>query len=89
MSNGSVKGCLAMKDKFIEGSILEKPLKEIWESKNAFPYNRKFRKSSLGENCSKCEYGEICRGGCPIISEALTGQTNNDPYCIERIEAEA
>ena len=85
MSNGSVKGCLAMKDKFIEGNINEKPLKKIWESNRAFAYNRKFRKSSLGKNCSKCSYGEICRGGCPIISEALTGQTNNDTYCIERI----
>lgn len=89
MSNGSIKGCLAMKDKFIEGNLNEKSLKEIWKSKDAFSYNRKFQKSCLKGFCSKCEYGEICRGGCPIISEALTGSTNNDSYCIERIEKEA
>lgn len=88
MSNGSIKGCLAMKDKFIEGNINKKPLKEIWENENNFSYNRKFKKSCLKGFCAKCEYGEICRGGCPIISEALTGSTNNDPYCIERIEKE-
>jgi radical SAM protein with 4Fe4S-binding SPASM domain len=86
MSNGSIKGCLAMKDNFIEGNVNEKSLKEIWNDKDAFSYNRKFQKSCLKGFCSKCEYGEICRGGCPIISEALTGLTNNDPYCIERIE---
>ena len=88
MSDGSVKGCLAMKDRFIEGNIKDESLKEIWEDENSFSYNRKFTKSSLEDYCSSCEYGEICRGGCPIISEALTGSTNNDPYCIERIEAE-
>jgi len=85
MSNGSVKGCLAMKDKFIEGNIKEKPLREIWEKDNAFSYNRNFQKNSLNGFCAKCEFDLICRGGCPIISEALTGQTNNDPYCVERI----
>ena len=89
MSNGSIKGCLAMKDKFIEDNLNEKSLKEIWDNKKAFSYNRKFQKSCLKGFCSKCEFGEICRGGCPIISEALTGSTNNDPYCIERIEKEA
>ncbi len=88
MSNGSIKGCLAMKDDFIEGNLQKQSLKEIWESKDAFSYNRKFRKSKLKGYCSKCQYGEICRGGCPIISEALTGSTNNDPYCIERISKE-
>ncbi len=88
MSNGAVKGCLAMKDKFIEGSLSEKPLKEIWNNRDAFAYNRKFQKSCFQGFCSKCQFGEICRGGCPIVSEALTGSTNNDPYCVERIEKE-
>ncbi|MFH0836382.1 MAG: radical SAM protein, partial [Candidatus Micrarchaeota archaeon] len=88
-SDGSVKGCLAMKDKFIEGNINQKPLKEIWESENAFAYNRKFKRSYLGGFCANCPHGEVCRGGCPIVSEALTGSMNNDPYCLERIENEA
>ncbi|MFC1723491.1 radical SAM protein [Nanoarchaeota archaeon] len=88
MSDGSIKGCLAMKDKFIEGNIRTKSLKDIWQHQNSFSYNRKFQKSCLNGFCSTCEFGEICRGGCPIISEALTGTTNNDPYCIERLEKE-
>lgn len=87
MSNGSIKGCLAMKDRLIEGTIKKNTLKEIWKNPEAFAYNRKFKGCKGG--CAKCEYGEICRGGCPIISEALTGTMNNDPYCIERIEQEA
>ncbi|MBD3310836.1 SPASM domain-containing protein [Candidatus Woesearchaeota archaeon] len=73
---------------FLKGNLHERSLKEIWNDKNAFSYNRKFQKSSLKGFYPKCEFGEICRGGCPIISEALTGSTNNDPYCIERIEKE-
>jgi len=83
MSNGSIKGCLAMKDKFIEGNIQKTPLKKIWEKKTVFSYNRKIK---LKGYCAKCEYGTICRGGCPVISEALTGLTNNDPMCLEKIE---
>lgn len=88
VSNGSIKGCLAMKDTFIEGNVNETSLKEIWESKVAFSYNRKFQESCLKGFCAACEFGELCRGGCPVISEVLTGSPNNDEYCLERIEKE-
>ncbi len=85
-SDGSVKGCLALPDEFIEDNIREKGIKEIWNDPNSFAYNRKFKKEDLGENCKDCKYGEICRGGCSTRSYSLTGKIHNDPYCFYQIE---
>jgi len=83
-SNGDVLGCMTMDDKFIEGNVANETLAKIWNAPNAFSYNRNFKSCNGG--CKKCSYAEICRGGCPSISFATTKKTNNDPYCLERIE---
>jgi len=86
-SDGGIVGCLSMgNDRFIEGNIREKSLKEIWENPNSFSYNRKFDKNQLGPNCKDCKYGAICKGGCNAMSYILTGQFHNDPYCFYAIE---
>ena len=85
---GKVRACLAMGSKFDEGDLKEQSFKSIWESKNTFSCSRKFTKDKLKGHCSKCQYGSVCRGGCPIMSYELTGSQNNDPYCLERIENE-
>ena len=85
-SNGNVKGCLAMSDKFIEGNIRKRSIIEIWNDPNAFAYNRTFKIEHLGENCKNCKYGETCKGGCTTRSDTLTGKTHNDPLCFFRFE---
>lgn len=64
-SVGNVRGCESMYDeRFIEGNLRERSLRDIWEDENAFAYNRKFKPSMLTGECAKCKYGDICAGGC-------------------------
>ncbi len=85
-SNGNVKGCLALSDKFIEGNIRERSIIDIWNDPNAFAYTRKFTTKDLGKNCQGCKYGKECGGGCTTRSSSTTGIAHNDPYCFYRIE---
>lgn len=88
-SNGGIVGCLSMgNERFIEGNIRERPLKDIWEDPNSFAYNRKFTRKDLGPYCMKCRYGKKCKGGCNSVSISLTDRFHNDPYCFRRIEKE-
>ena len=88
-SDGSIVGCLSMgNDRFIEGNVREKSLKDIWTDADAFSYNRKFDRSALGPNCRDCRHGMKCRGGCNSMSCSITGSFHNDPYCFYRIERE-
>jgi radical SAM protein with 4Fe4S-binding SPASM domain len=89
-SNGNVKGCLSLPsacngvDEFVEGNLREKSLREIWEGKNAFAYNRQFTVERLGGFCRECPYGEICRGGCTWTTWAGHGAVRDNPYCYYR-----
>lgn len=89
-SNGTVKGCLSLPsslnqvDDFVEGSVADRPLAEIWNSLNAFSYNRAFKLDDLGGFCRTCDYAEICRGGCFWTSYAHTRGQRDNPYCYYR-----
>lgn len=86
-ANGNVKGCLSLQeDCFIEGNILEDSLTNIWNNKVGFAYNRKFDVSKLNGDCNGCKYGAICRGGCTTVAYHTSGEVNNNPYCLYRLE---
>jgi len=88
-SNGGIVGCLSMgNDRFIEGNVRDRPLKDIWQDQRAFAYNRHFTAKDLGENCASCKHGQSCRGGCGSVSYTLTGKLHNNPYCFHAIEQE-
>lgn len=64
-SIGNVRGCESMYDeRFNEGNIREKSLREIWEDENAFAYNRRFTPDLLSGKCQSCSEGYRCAGGC-------------------------
>lgn len=64
-SVGNVRSCESMYDEqFNEGNLREKSLREIWESSDAFAYNRKFSRDMLTRKCGECQYGKYCAGGC-------------------------
>ncbi|OGS40599.1 MAG: hypothetical protein A3K77_01825, partial [Euryarchaeota archaeon RBG_13_31_8] len=87
-SNGGIKGCLSLPDKFVEGNVFEDRISEIWKDPNAFNYTRNFNKNNLKNYCKECRYGTICRGGCLSGSISFTAQTHCNPYCLYRIEEE-
>lgn len=82
MSNGSVKGCLALPDEMIEGNIKETPLEEIWGDMSRFAYNRSFKKSNLSGPCADCRFGSICRGGCTAFALSVHKKTNISTHCL-------
>ncbi|MHA1954005.1 MAG: radical SAM/SPASM domain-containing protein [Candidatus Heimdallarchaeaceae archaeon] len=58
----------------------------VWDG---FEYFSKYRDvtDSLKEPCLSCKYSAICRGGCHVVSEFITGDFNNpDPECPLVIE---
>ena len=80
-SDGTVKGCSNMNG-FGEGNIANSAFKDIWESHEKFPYNRRPDITKLKGFCSKCEYKYVCRGGCPVNCRATDGSA----YCLHKIE---
>ena len=87
-SNGGVKGCLSLPSKFIEDNIRNRDLIEIWNDPNMFSYNRNFNTENLKNGCKDCKYGNICKGGCLTVSNALTNESHCNPYCQYLIEKE-
>lgn len=86
-SDGSVRGCLSLqRDEYIEGYITpERRLRDIWNDKNAFAYNRQFDISMLTGYCKECKYAYICKGGC-IRSATSECDKRCNPYCLYKIE---
>lgn len=86
-SDGSIRGCLSLQmDKFIEGNVRDRSLKEIWNDKNSFKYNRRFDCSMLTGYCKDCTYASVCKGGCLRSASVNGGRCN--PYCLYKIEKE-
>ena len=81
-SVGNVRGCESMYDeRFIEGNLRQKTLREIWEDPEAFSYNRKFRPELLTGKCADCEKGAYCAGGCRSYNYFVHGKLYESPFC--------
>jgi radical SAM protein with 4Fe4S-binding SPASM domain len=85
-SDGGVKGCLSLPDGFVEDSIRNRTLTDIWNSSDFAFYNRNFKKDDLKSECINCKYGKSCKGGCSTVSSTLTGKLHCNPYCLHLIE---
>jgi len=93
-SDGTIKGCLSLypeigeeKDPFAENNIRNKSLREIWENKDGFLYNRRFDKRKVKGFCRTCKYLERCRCGCSQSAFFATGSKYENPYCLYRLES--
>ena len=81
-SVGNVRGCESLYDeRFIEGNLRQKRLREIWEDENAFAYNRRFEPRLLTGKCASCEMGEYCGGGCRSYNFFAGGRLYESPLC--------
>lgn len=86
-SAGNVRGCESLYlDSFIEGNLREKTLREIWESPEAFAYNRKFRAEFLTGRCGECRYGALCAGGCRSYNYFTRGKLYESPFCARDVK---
>jgi radical SAM protein with 4Fe4S-binding SPASM domain len=83
LHNGEIVGCTSIRRKdFIEGSIKETSLQEIWDNPHSFKWNRALKKELLSGFCSRCKYGAACLGGCSnsrlTMSDSIYGENR---YC--------
>ena len=89
-SNGTIKGCLSLpsdrhqRDQFLEGSLQDRTLTDIWRDETAFSLNRTFDETLLGGFCAVCRYRDICRGGCAWAAYSNTENRFNNPFCFYR-----
>ncbi len=85
-SVGNVRGCESMYDeRFNEGNLREKSLREIWEDPDAFAYNRKFTPELLSGACASCEAGPFCAGGCRSYNYFVHGKIYEAPRCARNL----
>ena len=81
-SAGNVRGCESLgAEVFIEGNLREQRLAEIWNSPDAFAYNRQFDPGMLTGACRACDKGPLCRGGCRSMCYFSTGRMHENLYC--------
>lgn len=81
-SVGNVRGCESMYDeRFIEGNLRTRRLRDIWDDPDAFAYNRKFVRRNLTGACAECEYGSSCAGGCRSYNYFVHGNIYESPAC--------
>lgn len=81
-SAGNVRGCESMyDDRFIEGNLRERTLREIWEDPDGFAYNRKFDPSLLTGKCGGCPHGAYCAGGCRSYNYFTCGRLYESVRC--------
>ncbi|MCP4603992.1 MAG: radical SAM protein [Proteobacteria bacterium] len=84
-SDGTIRGCLSMPAHFDEDNIRNRPLEEIWNAPDTFAYNRRFSIRDLDDDCAKCAFCRVCRGGCTALAFATTGGTAHNRYCLHRL----
>lgn len=85
-SNGNVKGCLSLPDEFIQGTIKEKNISDLWNDPKFCSYNRQVRNEDMNGECTDCKYRKKCKGGCLAVSIGVSGKKHADPYCFHLIE---
>jgi radical SAM protein with 4Fe4S-binding SPASM domain len=80
-SNGDIVVCLSMMDdNYIEGNLHQRHLKEIWNDRHKFSYNR--NPPTITGQCSGCNQLQSCKGGCKSMNIAW-GHPNESPYCMQ------
>ena len=86
-SVGNVRGCESMYDeRFNEGNLRKKTLRQIWEDPGAFSYNRGFTPEMLTGKCASCVYGCVCAGGCRSYNFfAGNGKLYENPLCARSV----
>lgn len=81
-SAGNVRGCESMYDeRFNEGNLRTRTLRDIWDDPHAFAYNRAFRTKMLTGKCAACAHRAVCAGGCRSYNFFAGGKLYESPLC--------
>ena len=81
-SVGNIRGCESMYDeRFIEGNLRQRRLRDIWEDPETFAYNRRFTPELLTGDCARCRMGPWCAGGCRSYNYFVHGKLYEAPVC--------
>lgn len=88
LHDGKILGCTSIRDtNYIEGSIRERSLREIWEDENSFSWRRNMTKENLEGHCKTCVYGSKCLGGCPNTRLTMNGDIcSENTYCAYNLK---
>lgn len=88
LHNGNILGCTSIRDeKYIEGSLRERSLQDIWEDEHSFSWRRDMKKEMLSGRCKTCTYGSKCLGGCPNTRLTMNGDIHSEnQYCAYNLE---
>ena len=77
-----MRGCESLYDeRFNEGNLRQRRLRDIWEDPGAFAYNRQFRREMLTGQCARCRMGPWCAGGCRSYNYFVHGKLYESPAC--------
>ena len=90
-ANGDIRGCLSIMctNKALEGNIRERSLVEMWQDPKCFTIYRDRTVDKLTGFCAKCEYRNVCRGGCSAMAYSLGGTFYENPFCLHKYEVES
>lgn len=88
LHNGEILGCTSIRDRsYIEGSIRERSLRDIWEDEKSFRWRRGMEKEKLAGACKTCIYGSKCLGGCPNTRLTMNGDIySENQYCAYNLQ---
>jgi radical SAM protein with 4Fe4S-binding SPASM domain len=90
-ADGGIKGCLSLQarwgdsDPFLEGSLRDDRLADIWFRPGAFAYNREQGEEALTGACGTCEHKRVCRGGAKCMAAAAGHVLTENPFCYHAV----
>jgi radical SAM protein with 4Fe4S-binding SPASM domain len=92
-ADGAIKGCPSLPTSaYVGGNIREQSLHEILQTAQL---NINARQGIAVEGvahlwgfCQRCDYAELCRGGCSWTAHVFFGKRGNNPYCHHRALAQ-
>lgn len=79
LHNGDITACTSLRSsEFVVDNVLRRSLMDIWNDPFSFLWNRQMEKEKLEGLCKKCQYGEICLGGCSNSRLCMNGSVYSD-----------
>lgn len=85
--DGKVRGCSSLPPEFDAGDLHDESLGAIWNDAHRFAYTTEFDAKRLTGGCARCQFGPLCRAGCPSLAYWTTGTIHENPYCLQRLES--